>query len=614
MSVSPGPGTSGRDVNWFSVLLAGLAALLCVRLVALSRQRHRSVLRRGAVLGLERGAGARLLLQAAAHRLDHRRGDDGVRAGRSVRAPALAAAAHGDGARRVLARAPALRRAHRRARRRWPSRRCPACRCRPASSPPTCRCCCAGRWRSSASRRCSRPTSCGRRCCSAAPSASASTPSTPWRGSSLCAAVYLIVTPAAARRAARLAALSGAGDRPAADRAQPRLELQPQLRDVRRTRPTTPTGAARCCTRTRRWSSSARSSACSGRSCSAPSSSSSGAPGKSALARARPPAAGVLGADHRRHHWCRRSCRARTPTGRPPPTSPATVLVIATMVRDGAWGWLKASFIVHAVMLALIVLRHGDRRAGAAAAQARSVRAHARLARSRRRDARRADQGAPPPASPIAAVLSDDRAVTAELLYYMRDEPTPILAWRPGAPHDHFELTRPYTAATPSPVLLVRADDDAPPAAQVVRQRREGRRPHAAGGRQRAAARDVLLPLGVQGPMTRSRPHAQGPELPTEEAAALSETFVLLDNNSGCGPPSLLFTEPHGHHRRLRRPRRCRPRSKRIEAGVAGGLHAAGFFAYELGYVLEPKLAALMPREAQRAAACGSASTRRRPR
>ena len=33
----------------------------------------------------------------------------------------------------------------------------------------------------------------------------------------------------------------------------------------------------------------------------------------------------------------------------------ASVLVIATMVRDGAWGWLKASFIVHAVVLALIV-------------------------------------------------------------------------------------------------------------------------------------------------------------------------------------------------------------------------------------------------------------------
>jgi para-aminobenzoate synthetase/4-amino-4-deoxychorismate lyase len=34
---------------------------------------------------------------------------------------------------------------------------------------------------------------------------------------------------------------------------------------------------------------------------------------------------------------------------------------------------------------------------------------------------------------------------------------------------------------------------------------------------------------------------------------------------------------------------------ERLEAGVKNGLHAAGFFAYELGYVLEPKLASLMP-------------------
>jgi len=33
-----------------------------------------------------------------------------------------------------------------------------------------------------------------------------------------------------------------------------------------------------------------------------------------------------------------------------------------------------------------------------------------------------------------------------------------------------------------------------------------------------------------------------------------------------------------------------------IEAGLARGLHAAGLFAYELGYALEPRLAALMPR------------------
>jgi hypothetical protein len=141
----------------------------------------------------------------------------------------------------------------------------------------------------------------------------------------------------------------------------------------------------------------------------------------------------------------------------------ASVLVIATMVRDGAWGWLKASFIVHAVALALIVF--GTATAGQVPLPlktdpfARTLGWHD-LANATRAELTRAAAAG----KPYAAVLSDDRSVTAELLYYMRDEPTPILAWRPGAPHDHFELTRPFTAATPAPVLLVRADDDVPPA------------------------------------------------------------------------------------------------------------------------------------------------------
>ena len=36
-----------------------------------------------------------------------------------------------------------------------------------------------------------------------------------------------------------------------------------------------------------------------------------------------------------------------------------------------------------------------------------------------------------------------------------------MLAWRKGAPHDHFELTRPFTAATTGHVLLVREGPDA---------------------------------------------------------------------------------------------------------------------------------------------------------
>lgn len=91
-----------------------------------------------------------------------------------------------------------------------------------------------------------------------------------------------------------------------------------------------------------------------------------------------------------------------------------------------------------------------------------------------------------------------------------------------------------------------------------------------------------------------AHPTREGPGHPTEEAAALSQTFVLLDNNSGSGPPSLLFSEPMDIIAAWT-PDEVPAALKRIEAGVAGGLHAAGFFAYELGYVLEPKLAALMP-------------------
>lgn len=55
-----------------------------------------------------------------------------------------------------------------------------------------------------------------------------------------------------------------------------------------------------------------------------------------------------------------------------------------------------------------------------------------------------------------SAILTEDRMVSAELLYYLRDEKIPIAAWKPGTvPRDHFELTRPYGPETGGPVLLV---------------------------------------------------------------------------------------------------------------------------------------------------------------
>jgi len=94
--------------------------------------------------------------------------------------------------------------------------------------------------------------------------------------------------------------------------------------------------------------------------------------------------------------------------------------------------------------------------------------------------------------------------------------------------------------------------------------------------------------------MTASKPIRERAQRPTGEAVALSETFVLLDNNSGSGPPSLLFSEPLDIVS-ASTPEEVPAALKRIEDGVAAGLYAAGFFAYELGYVLEPKLAPLLP-------------------
>jgi 4-amino-4-deoxy-L-arabinose transferase-like glycosyltransferase len=141
-----------------------------------------------------------------------------------------------------------------------------------------------------------------------------------------------------------------------------------------------------------------------------------------------------------------------------------TVLVIATMVRDGAWGWLKASFVVNIAVLLLIGF--GTITAGRVALPAGPDPFERVLGWREVADATRAELAKARSAGrPFAAVLTDDRQITAELLYYMRDEPTPVLAWRPGAPHDHFELTRPYTAAVSGPVLLVRLGTSAPPAA-----------------------------------------------------------------------------------------------------------------------------------------------------
>ncbi len=70
--------------------------------------------------------------------------------------------------------------------------------------------------------------------------------------------------------------------------------------------------------------------------------------------------------------------------------------------------------------------------------------------------------------------------------------------------------------------------------------------------------------------------------------------YVLLDDNTGSGAPSALYTDAVEIVRAdtvAEVPRAL----ERLEGAGKRGLHAAGYFAYELGYALEPRLAHLMP-------------------
>lgn len=148
----------------------------------------------------------------------------------------------------------------------------------------------------------------------------------------------------------------------------------------------------------------------------------------------------------------------------------ATVLVTATMIRDLEWRWLKASLWLHIAVVALVAA--ATTLAGSLAlpggrdpfARTLGWREVAAATRAELAAARKAGK-------PYAAVLTDERALTAELLYYMRDEPTPIFAWRDSErPKDHYELTRAYPNGGPEPVILVSLTQEPTRIKQAFRQ------------------------------------------------------------------------------------------------------------------------------------------------
>lgn len=138
----------------------------------------------------------------------------------------------------------------------------------------------------------------------------------------------------------------------------------------------------------------------------------------------------------------------------------ASILVPAALLRLDLARWLRASLGLHLAILALLAVGMavagrftlplgGDpfqRTLGWAemATRTANILAEAKAA-----------------GRPFRAVISDERAVTAELLYYMRREPTPVLAWKSGPrPLDHYEMTRPFLGPEQQPVLLVSVRQD----------------------------------------------------------------------------------------------------------------------------------------------------------
>ena len=80
----------------------------------------------------------------------------------------------------------------------------------------------------------------------------------------------------------------------------------------------------------------------------------------------------------------------------------------------------------------------------------------------------------------------------------------------------------------------------------------------------------------------------------SDKTPSLAEGFVLLDNSTSLAAVSLLFEHP-GRIIRADHPQDVAAALTALKDAIASGQHAAGFFSYELGYVLEPKLADLLP-------------------
>jgi hypothetical protein len=128
----------------------------------------------------------------------------------------------------------------------------------------------------------------------------------------------------------------------------------------------------------------------------------------------------------------------------------ASIFVTAVLLEGGRQRLFNVSFVLHLVLAAAIATAPAFARTWPMFEQLKFLRSSlgwedtAGLIRERLAEER------------YGALLVGSREMAAELLYYLRDSPVPLFVWqRGGAPHYHYERTRPFGPSTPEPILYV---------------------------------------------------------------------------------------------------------------------------------------------------------------
>lgn len=140
----------------------------------------------------------------------------------------------------------------------------------------------------------------------------------------------------------------------------------------------------------------------------------------------------------------------------------ATMLVTATMIRDLDWGWFRASFGLHSVVavgIAVATAFAGTVQLPNGAdpfARTLGWKETALIVRNVVDQENRSGNR-------VSAVIADGRALTAELIYYLRDTDLRVVTWRgDGAPSNHYQLVRPYRHEQHDPAIFVTSNRGIP--------------------------------------------------------------------------------------------------------------------------------------------------------